>query len=96
MAGGAMVVVVVAAAMMAQPWGQAPAKVRNMGSITCAKVKSLLPEYLAGRLGAAVMGQVESHLEDCPHCRQKYDKAKDDTALPNQTLSDAPQLALRL
>ena len=92
---GSVVVLLFAAAIISQQYGQAPPKTPNMGEITCATLQSLLPAYLAEKLDAAETSQVETHLERCPHCRERYEKAKDETVFPGQRLSDSPQLSMR-
>ncbi|MDP6468073.1 MAG: zf-HC2 domain-containing protein [Pirellulaceae bacterium] len=92
---GGAAVLLLAAAIISQQSGLAPVESPNLGKITCAKVKSLLPAFIAGRLEAAVTGQVESHLDACPHCRERYEKTKDETAFPGHQMSDSSQLAMR-
>lgn len=77
---GTAVVLLLAATLIVQQFGPEPAAVPQVGKMTCAAARSLLPAYLAGKLEAAVAGQLESHLKRCPHCRDRYEKAKDETA----------------
>ena len=92
---GGVVALLMVAAMVAQQFGRGSATVPEMRKITCASVQSLLPAYIAGKLAAPVAGQVETHLEGCPHCRERYEKAKDETAWPGQPTNEVPQLAWR-
>lgn len=93
--GGGIIAVLFVATMIAQQFGSPDSTAPNVGQITCAKVQSLLPAYIAGKLEAAMTGQVEKHLGGCPHCRHRYEKAKDETALPGDWLNESPQLAIR-
>ena len=92
---GGLAVLALVSVMIVQQMGVGGGTVPTMGKITCATVQSLLPAYVVGKLEAAVMGRIESHLDACPHCRDQYKKAKDGTALPGQRISDAPQVAMR-
>ena len=94
-AAGGVVVLLFAAVIVGQQFGRGPTPVPNVRGITCAQLQTLLPAYLAGKLEAAVTGQVKTHLDKCPHCRELYKKGKDETALPGQRFSDAPQLAMQ-
>jgi len=92
---GSAVVVLFAAAMIAQQFDSSSTNLPTMTKITCAKVKSLWPDYVAGKLEAAVTDQVDSHLDRCPHCRERFKDAKDETALPGQRATDPLELAMR-
>ena len=92
---GSVVVLLFAAAVISQQFGQAPPNIPNMGAITCATLQSLLPAYIAGQLNAAETGQVDTHLERCRHCRERYEKEKDETVFPGHRSSDSPQVAMR-
>ncbi len=94
LAGGILVILLAGGVVVSQ-FARQPAGVRGMGKMTCTAVKSLLPGYIAGSLDAGVMSQVKTHLEGCPHCREHYEKAQDDTAFPGSWNSPPEQLAGR-
>ena len=93
---GGVAVLLVAALIIAQPFSQPPVSPPRLGPISCATLQSLLPAYIAGKLEDAQTGQVKTHLERCPHCRERYDEERDDTVFPGQPTSDSPQLAMRI
>jgi hypothetical protein len=82
-------------AVISQQLGPTPVAPTIMGPISCATLRSLLPAYIAQELDTAVTGQVKTHLDRCPHCRDHYKQEKDETVLPGQRTSDSPQLAMR-
>lgn len=45
-----------------------------VGDITCAKVRLLMDDYIAGKLSGPLANQVKAHVEKCPHCSALYKK----------------------
>ena len=89
------VVLLFIAVIISQQIGPPPATTPALGPISCATLRSLLPAYIAGKLEPAASGQVKTHLDKCPHCRERYEKEKDETVLPGHRGNDSPQLAMR-
>ncbi len=90
------VVLLFVVVIIAQQFGRTPLNtIPIMGPISCATLRSLLPAYIAQELKPGVMGQVETHLDKCPHCREQYNKEKEETVFPGQRTRESPQLAMR-
>lgn len=47
---------------------------RQEGRTRCDSVRSSLPDYLEGRLSAALRGPLRSHLQRCPSCRREHER----------------------
>ena len=45
--------------------------------ICCEKVQLYGKEYLAGTLDTKISHHIDGHLEECKHCRTKFEKMKD-------------------
>lgn len=48
----------------------------HFGGIACAEVRDLLPQYAAGSLDAETAAKVDTHLEECPHCRPLWEEMR--------------------
>jgi len=92
---GGLVVMVLAVAIIGQQFGQSPTTIPGIKKMTCATAISLMPAFFTGKLEAAVMGQLEEHLDKCPPCREHYERTKNKTAFPTPRNSDVPRLAMR-
>jgi len=57
-------------------WGtpQNPILDFRIGGVTCAEVRAMADDLMAGRLDEATAGRIRAHLEACPHCGVLFDR----------------------
>ncbi|MCB1161367.1 MAG: zf-HC2 domain-containing protein [Candidatus Krumholzibacteriia bacterium] len=62
---------------------------RDKGRTRCESVRDSLPDYLEGRLSAALRGPLRAHLQRCPSCRRAHDRER----RLYQLLGDMPRVS---